>query len=147
MFIYICITNSITYQHLKHLKLLIFKTRTLKKIKLKPYMWVWKSLSCVQLFATPWTVARQAPLSMAFPKQESWSGLPFPSPGHLPHPGIKPASPALAGGFFTTEPPGKSILKSLLKLGVVYSDYLSSSKWQVGMKHQEGMDGMKVSRA
>ena len=52
---------------------------------------------------TPWTVAHQAPLSMEFSRQEYWSGLPFPSPGHLPKPGIKPASlvsPALAGGFF-----------------------------------------------
>ena len=56
---------------------------------------------------TPWTVAHQAPLSLGFPRQEYWSELPFPSPGDLPNPGIKPASPALAGGFFTTEPPGK----------------------------------------
>ena len=59
-----------------------------------------------QLFATPWTVADQAPLSMGFPRQEYWSGLPFPSPGDLPDPGIEPTSPAL-GGFFTTEPLGK----------------------------------------
>ena len=61
-------------------------------------------------FATLWTVARQAPLSMGFPRQEYWSGLPFPPPGDLLHPGIKPESPAstaLTGGFFTTEPPGK----------------------------------------
>ena len=50
--------------------------------------------------ATLWTVICQAPLSMGFPRQEYWSGLPFPSPGHLPNPGIKLASPALAGGFF-----------------------------------------------
>ena len=56
----------------------------------------------------PWTVAWQAPLSMGFPKTEYWCGLPFPSPGDLPDPGIKPASPALAGQFFTVEPPGKS---------------------------------------
>ena len=65
-------------------------------------------LSRVQLFATPWTVAPQAPLSMEFSRQEYWSGLPFPSPGDLPDPRIKPVSfafPALAGGFFTTEPP------------------------------------------
>ena len=61
-----------------------------------------KSLSRVQLFATPWTVARQAPLSMGFSRQEYWSGLPFPSPGDLPNPGIEPESPALAGRFFTT---------------------------------------------
>ena len=58
-------------------------------------------------FVIPWTVAHQAPLSMRLPRQDYWSGLPFPSPGHLPDPGIKPMSPALAGGLFTTEPPGK----------------------------------------
>ena len=51
-------------------------------------------LSCVQLFVTPWTVARLAPLSMGFPRQEYWSGFPFPSPGDLPDPEIEPASPA-----------------------------------------------------
>ena len=58
-------------------------------------------------FATPRTVARQDPLSMGFSRQEYWSGLSFPPPGDLPDPGIKPTSPALAGGFFITEPPGK----------------------------------------
>ena len=61
---------------------------------------------------TPWTVALQAPLSVRFPRQEYWSGLPFPPPGNLPDPGIKPVSlvpPALAGGFFTTEPLGKPL--------------------------------------
>ena len=53
-----------------------------------------KSLSRVLLFATPWTVTYQAPLSMGFSRQEYWSGLPFPSPGDLPDPGIKPGSPA-----------------------------------------------------
>jgi len=53
-------------------------------------------------------VACQAYLTMGFPRQECWSGLPFLSLGDLPGPGIKPTSPALAGGFFTTEPPGKS---------------------------------------
>ena len=60
-----------------------------------------KSLSCVQLFATPWTVARQAPPTMGFSRQEYWSGLSFPSPGDLPNPGIEPVSLVLAGGFFT----------------------------------------------
>ena len=67
-------------------------------------------LSHFRLFATPWTVAHQAPLSMEFSRQGYWSGLPFPPPGDLPDPGIKPESlafPALAGGFFTTEQPGK----------------------------------------
>ena len=62
-------------------------------------------LSHVHFFATPWTVARQASLSMGFSRQEYWSGLPFPPPGNLPSPGIKPTlltSPLLADGFFTT---------------------------------------------
>ena len=61
-------------------------------------------------FAAPWTVAHQAPLSMRFSRQEHWSGLPFPSPGDLPDPGMEPefpASPALAGRFFTIKPLGK----------------------------------------
>ena len=67
-------------------------------------------LSHVWSFATPWTVTPQAPLSMRFSRQEYWSGLPFPSPGDLPDPGVEPASPvspALAGRFFITEQPGK----------------------------------------
>ena len=66
--------------------------------------------SCVQLFVTLWTVAHQAPLSTVFSRQEFWGGLPFPPPGDLPDPGIEsrsPVSPALAGGFFTTDPPGE----------------------------------------
>ena len=63
-----------------------------------------KSLSHVQLFATPWTVAHQAPLSMGFSRQEYWSGLPFPSPGDLPDPGIEPRSPALQADALTSEP-------------------------------------------
>ena len=54
-----------------------------------------KPLSHVRLFATPWTVAYQAPLSMGFSSQEYWNGLPFSSPGDLPNPGIEPESPAL----------------------------------------------------
>ena len=61
--------------------------------------------SC-QLFATQWTVAHQAPLSMGFPRQEYWNGLPLPFPWDLLDPGIEPAFPALAGEFFTTEPSG-----------------------------------------
>ena len=64
-------------------------------------------LSRVQLFATPWTVAYQAPLSMGFSRQEYWSELPFPSPGNLPDPGIKPRSPALQTDALPSEPPGK----------------------------------------
>ena len=60
-----------------------------------------KSLSRVRLFATPWTVAYQAPLSMRFSRQEYWSGLPFPSPGDLSDPGIEPRSPALEADTLT----------------------------------------------
>ena len=63
-----------------------------------------KSLSRVQLFATPWTVAHHAPPSMGFSRQEYWSGLPFPSPGDLPDPGIEPGSPALEADALTSEP-------------------------------------------
>ena len=69
-------------------------------------------LSRVWLFVSSWTVARQAPLSMGFSRQEYWSGLPFPTLGDFPDPGIEPLSPAaptLAGRFFTTELPGKPI--------------------------------------
>ena len=59
------------------------------------YMLCCVLLSRVQLFVTPWTVARQAPLSMGFPRQEYWNGLPFPPPGDLPDPGIETVSPAL----------------------------------------------------
>ena len=77
--------------------------------------------SHVWRFATPWTVACQAPLSMGFSRQEYWNGLPCPPPGDLPNPGIKPVSPtspALAGRFFTPEPPGKQQVQSLS----IYSD-------------------------
>ena len=63
-----------------------------------------ESLSCVQLFATPWTVAYQAPPSMGFSRQDYWSGLPFPSPGDLPNPGIKPRSPTFQAGTLPSEP-------------------------------------------
>ena len=63
-----------------------------------------KSLSHVRLFATPWTVAYQASLSMGFSRQEYWSGLPCPSPEDLPDPGIKPGSPALGVDALTSEP-------------------------------------------
>ena len=66
-----------------------------------------KSLIRVRLLVTPWATAYQAPLSMGFSRQEYWSGLPFPSPGHLPNPGIEPGSPALQTDALPSEPPGK----------------------------------------
>ena len=72
-------------------------------------------------FETPWTVAQQAPLSMGRPRQKYWSGLPFPSPGDLPDTGIKPASPALAGRFFITEPSGKTQVFNYGMLNAIFN--------------------------
>ena len=74
------------------------------------------TLSRVWLCAIPWTVARQAPLSLEFSRQEYWSGLPFPSPGDLPHGGTERASPTLAGRFFTNKPPGKPLNGNVLNM-------------------------------
>ena len=68
------------------------------------------SPSVVSGSATPWIIACQTPLSMGFPREEYWSGLPFHLPGDLPDPGIEPVSPALVGKFFTTAPPGKPLI-------------------------------------
>ena len=76
-----------------------------KKVKVK-------SLSRVRLFATPWSRAYQSPPSMGFSRQEYWSELPFPSPGDIPNPGIKPGSPALQADALPSEPPGKSNKRS-----------------------------------
>ena len=100
----------------------------------KVYMYA-QLLSCIM---TPWTVACQAPLSMGFPRQEYWSELPFSSPGDLPNPWIKPASPetpGLACWFLTTEPPVKPqevlihILKSWRKILVEFSNADNLSYW------------------
>ena len=74
-----------------------------------------KSLSHVQLFATAWTVAHQAPPSMGFSRQEYWSGLPFPSPGDLSNPGIESWSPTLQADALTSEPPGKPLNVTISK--------------------------------
>ena len=66
-------------------------------------------LSCVQLFVTTWTVACQAPLFMGLPRQEYWSGVPFPSLGDLPDPGIEPMSPELEADSLPSQPPGKPV--------------------------------------
>ena len=94
-------------------------------------------LSRVQLFVAPWTVARQAPLPMEISRQESWSGLPFPMPWDLPDPGTEPAalvSPALAGRFFTTEPPGKPPELALPTLKRAFEMLLPESVSLVALK-------------
>ena len=89
-----------------------------------------KSLSRVRLFATPWTVAYQAPLSMGFSRSEYWSGLPFPSPGDLPDPGVKPMSPALQADALLSEPPfvGKVIFLLFNMLSRLIITFLPRSK-------------------
>ena len=77
-----------------------------------------QSLNCVGLFTTPRTVARRAPLSMGFSRQEYWSGLPFPTPGAPPFSEMKPASPALASGFLPPEPPTRLKLRTLREIAV-----------------------------
>ena len=99
-----------------------------------------KSLSHVWLFATPWTVAYQAPLSMGFSRQEYWVGLPFPSPGDLPDPGIEPGSPALQTDALPSEPPGSLIdIKDSLILTYAHNqndvNRMVNKKW--GIKRDE----------
>ena len=88
------------------------KMRSLDKVLISIWkQWKWcyylVTESCLTFFAIPWAIACQAPPSMEFPRQEHRSGLPFPSPGDIPDPVIKPKSPILAGRFFTTEPAEK----------------------------------------
>ena len=74
------------------------------------HMWSESELNRVRLFVTPWTVAHQSPLSMGFSRQEYWSGLPFPSPGDFPNPGIEPWSPALQADDLPSELWGKPLI-------------------------------------
>ena len=91
--------------------------------------------SRVQLFATPWTAARQAPLSMGFSRQEYWSGLIFPSPGNLLDPGTEPESPALQADSLLTELPGKPGYE--LKPDIIYC--------RMKVKEEHGKAGLKLN--
>ena len=97
------------YRNLHEADNLVWKRVYLKYWVFVVVVVVLDAKSCPDSFATPWTVARQAPLSMGFPRQEYCSGLPFPLPRDLPNPRIKPESTALAGGFFITELSGKPL--------------------------------------
>ena len=88
----------------------------------------------------PWSVILQCPLSLGFPRQEYWRGLPFPSPGDLPDPGVKPTSLALAGGLFTTEPPGK-LLSMMPKHYTLEKKFESEDK---GHKLGEGLNAHRI---
>ena len=92
-----------------------------------------KSLSRVQLFATPWTVAYKDPPSMGFSRQKCWSGLPFPSPGDLPNPGIEPGSAALLADALPSEPAGKIPMTMLLYINFMTFYTLSSCPPQPSM--------------
>ena len=107
-----------------------------------------KSLSCVWLFATPWTIADHAPPSMGFSRQEYWSGLLFPSPGDLPNPGIESLmSPALAGGIVTTAPPRASLIAQLVKNLPAMQETQETQVWSLGGKdsQEEGLQPSPVS--
>ena len=103
-----------------------------------------KSLTRVRFFATPWTVAHQAPLSMGFSRQEYWSGLPFPSSGDLPYPGIEPRSPALQADTLTSEPPGKYTY--YLKTVMIQLEYFACKQisktilWWNGLDKNQAQD-------
>ena len=91
-----------------------------------------KSFSRVRLFATPWTVAYQAPPSMGFSRQEYWSGLPFPSLGGLPYPGIEPRSPTFQADVLTSGPPGKPPLNVLGTVNLQFQGpFVPISLWSV----------------
>ena len=96
-----------------------------------------KSLSRIRFFATPWTVAYQAPPSMGFSRQECWSELPFPSPEDLPDPGIEPGCPTLQADSLSSEPPGKLVLGK--KTALV-------SKGALGSRHKNGKSTLQLLR-
>ena len=105
-------------------------------------------LSLVRLFVTPWTVAHQALLSMEFSRQEYWSGLPCPSPGDLPDPGIKPkslTSPVLGGGFFTTGTTWEVPLTGRVKAG--YCPQSVDTPAREVSRRETGQTGRSVSRS
>ena len=111
-------------------------------------LWVHPCLhaqSCLTLWGL-WTVACQAPLSMGLSRQEYWCGLPFAPPGDLPDPGIKPRSPALAGRFFTTAPPGKPQELCQGSKGVIQPKSAGAFRWSreipflEGFQLQSGLD-------
>ena len=97
------------------------------------------SVAKLGLFATSWTVARQAPLSMGFPRQEYWSGLPFTSPGDLPDPGLEPRSPALQTDSLPSEPPGKPWGQGRACLSQLRQELSSAPSPQDHVKVKSGM--------
>ena len=99
---------------------------------------------CVQFFATPWTIAHQALLSMGFPRQERWSGLPFPSPGDFPDPGVKPRSPVLQANSLLSEAPGSPQWGLLRGLNVIMPDRLFQQRaaWFPDTRQSSSLRGL-----
>ena len=98
-----------------------------------------KSLSRVQLFATPWTVAYQAPPCKGFSRQEYWSGLPFPSPWDLPDSGIEPGSPTFQADVLTSEPPGKPSRSLLVNYSAeAMAPHSSTLAWKIPWMEEPG---------
>ena len=107
-----CLCLNFLMLSTQYFLLTVFALHTMDCLSRGLYPWIAvavESLSHVWVFASPWPIARQAPLSMGFSRQEYRSGLPCPPPGDLPDPGVESASPALPGGFFNDEPPGKPV--------------------------------------
>ena len=102
------------FKSLAHQREEILKTNSSLVHSSETLKHVLSGFSCIGLFATLWTIASQAPLSMGFPRQEYWCGLPYPSPGNLPDPGIEPeslTSPELGSRFFTSSVTREALLK------------------------------------
>ena len=124
LYIYVCVcvcvyiyTHMCIYVHIHICVHIYIHTHTYTPMYMYTHIYCCGCLvtkSCPTL-VTPWFIAHQAPLPMGFPRQEYWSGLPFPSPGDLPSPGIEPASPALTGGFSTNSTTWEAPIKYISK--------------------------------
>ena len=109
---------------------------------MQPLLWLLFSCSVMSdSFAMLWTVARQVPLSVGSSRQEFWSGLPFPPPGDLPNPGTETESPALAGGFFTKEPPEK--LTASITCHLILTPTLGCGTYPFMLQRREGGWGFR----
>ena len=128
LLVYIDETEFCTLIWYPAIHVLVDQTGLNEPIPVNAYLYA-QSLSHVLLFETPWTVARQAPLTRWFSQQEYWSRLPFPTPGDLPDPGFEPVflvPPTLAGGFIITVQPRKIIVLLVESLGFSIYNILSS---------------------
>ena len=117
----------IFFSHIGHYGVLSRVPCAIQLVLTSYLFYIWsevKSLSHVQLFATPWTVAYQASPSMGFSRQGYWSGFPFPSPGDLPDPAVELGSPALQADALPSEPPGKPLLYSSVYVSTPTSQFV-----------------------